>query len=167
MPTAFERAFAIVVGAEGGYVNNPADPGGETRFGVSKRSYPDVDIVNLTLAQAQAIYKRDFWDPIRGDDLPPTLALLALDAAINSGPSRAARWLQAAVGVAQDGKIGPATLAAVHAHKGHGADVQAEFMAQRMNFMANLATWRSFGLGWSRRLARLPYLTASMVDDNG
>jgi lysozyme family protein len=112
MPTAFDAAFTAVLGAEGGYVNNPADPGGETNWGISRRSYPDLDIAHLTWDDAKAIYRRDFWDKIQGDKLPPPLAMIVFDSAVNNGPARAAKWLQRAVGVTEDGIIGPATLAA-------------------------------------------------------
>jgi lysozyme family protein len=154
MPTAFDLAFAVVVGEEGGYVNNPADPGGETRFGVSKRAHPEVNIAALTLDQAKAIYKSGYWDKVRGDDLPPPLALLIFDSAVNNGPSAAAKWLQQAVGVGCDGIIGPATLAAIAKHA--LADVMAEFHARRILFQMTLPTVATFGLGWARRLARLP-----------
>jgi lysozyme family protein len=176
--TAFEHAFALVVGHEGGFDATKADPGnwtggavgqGElrgTKFGISAAAFPTLDIANLTLADAQAIYKRDYWDRVSADALPPPLALLVFDAAVNTGVGRAARWLQGAVGVAVDGQIGPATLAALKASvaKSGGAALCAEFMAQRLTFMAALPTWRVFGLGWARRLCALPYESLSMTD---
>ena len=170
--TPYERAFSIVIGHEGGYTANPNDPGNwtggacgkgyclGTKYGVSAASYPSRDIAKLTLDDARAIYKRDYWDRIGGDALPPRLALLVFDAAVNNGTSRAATWLQAAVGAAQDGRVGPATLA-----KARAADpiaACAEFLALRLHFMAGLTTWRTFGLGWARRLARLPFDTETM-----
>jgi lysozyme family protein len=161
-PSAFERAFAFVVGTEGGYVDNPADPGGPTKFGISHAAYPTLDITSLTLAQAQAIYQRDYWDKVGGDALPPPLALLVFDAAVNNGPARAIRWLQLAVGVHPDGLLGPATQAAIAAKAGAGASVMAEFQAQRTVYMAGLSTWQTFGLGWARRLCLLPYHAIQM-----
>jgi lysozyme family protein len=172
--SAFEQAFAYIIGNEGGFTNNPADPGnwtggkpgeGEckgTKFGVSAKAYPDLDIANLTLDEARAIYKRDYWDKISGDRLPPPLALLAFDTAVNNGLGRAARWLQAAAGTVQDGVIGPATLAVLAS--GNGVTLCTEFQAQRLAFMASLPTWKIFGLGWSRRLCRLPYQSVQMGD---
>jgi lysozyme family protein len=175
--TPFEHAFAIVVGHEGGYDATCADPGnwtggavgqGElrgTKYGVSAAAYPNVDIANLTETQAQAIYKPDYWDRVQGDALPPPLALLVFDAAVNTGVGRAARWLQGAVGATADGQIGAGTLAALNeaVAKQGGAALCAEFMAQRLNFMANLPTWRTFGLGWARRLCALPYESLTMT----
>jgi lysozyme family protein len=96
------------------------------------------------------------------------LALLVFDAAVNNGPDRAARWLQAAVDSEIDGQIGPATLRTVQtsAAKQAGAAVCAEFMTQRLVFMASLPIWRSFGLGWARRLCALPYQAVTMASGN-
>jgi lysozyme family protein len=165
--TVFERAFEVVVGNEGGFTANASDPGNwtgggcgvgqckGTKYGISAASYPTLDIAGLSLADARAIYQRDYWDRIKADELPPSLALLAFDAAVNSGPSRAVHWMQAALGVKADGVIGPETMAAVKASAGKGAALLAEFQAQRLHFMASLATWRTFGLGWARRVCRL------------
>ena len=109
----FDYFIERVLTHEGGYVNDPRDPGQETRWGISKRSYPAVDIRNLTRAQAIDIYRRDFWQRVRGDELPREFAFQALDAAVNHGIGNAVRWMQRAAGVADDGVIGPVTLAAV------------------------------------------------------
>lgn len=168
----FERAFRIVVGEEGGYTTDPADPGnwtggacgrGEcrgTRWGVSAAAYPALDIAGLVLADAHAIYRRDYWDRVCGDALPPALALLVFDAAVNNGVGRAVRWLQGAAGVAQDGVPGAVTLAAVRART--PLALCAEVQAQRLVFMAGLPGWGHFGLGWARRLCRLPFAAAGM-----
>ena len=166
---SFTQAFRVVVGEEGGYTNNPADPGNwtggqcgagrceGTNFGISAAAYPTLDLKSLTLEAAQAIYRRDYWDRVQGDALPAPLALLVFDAAVNNGVTRAIRWLQAAAGVTADGVLGHVTLAAVSARDGNGAALMSEFQAQRLTFMAGLPTWRTFGLGWARRLCRLPY----------
>ena len=165
----FRQAFSIVVGEEGGFTDVQSDPGNwtggqcgsgrcaGTKYGVSAAAYPTLDIKGLSIEAARQIYRRDYWDRIGGDALPPPLALLVFDAAVNNGAGRAARWLQAATGATQDGVIGSATVAAVSARAGDGAALMAEFQAQRMTFMAGLPTWRTFGLGWARRLCRLPY----------
>ena len=160
--TPFEQAFVMVVNTEGGYTDNKSDPGGRTKFGISQRSYPALDIAALTLDDAKAIYERDFWSRIRGDEMPPPLAFLTFDAAVNNGVGRSVRWLQTALGVVADGVIGPATLAAVHAAV-PGWHVMAEVVAQRTMFMATLPTFRVFGRGWSIRLARLPYQAMSVT----
>ena len=172
--TAFERAFAVVIGHEGGYSSERADRGNwtggavgsgdlrGTKFGISAAAYPTLDIANLTLEAAQAIYQRDYWQAVHGDDLPPPLALLVFDAAVNNGPRKAIQWLQMAVGADPDGGYGGKTQAAVAAAAGRGAEVCAEFQAQRLSFMASLPTWHVFGLGWARRLCALPYQSLTM-----
>lgn len=149
--TDFDTAMKRLLPHEGGYVNDPKDPGGETKFGISKRSYPKVDIKNLTWDQAKAIYKRDFWDKIQGDKLPMVVTYQLVDAAINSGIDRASRWVQRAVGATQDGDIGPATLAALKATDPN--DVVFRFLGFRLQFMTDLPIWDRFGKGWARRIA--------------
>lgn len=146
----FERCLAHVLEYEGGYVNHPRDPGGETNMGISKRSYPKEDIRGMTRARAGEIYRRDFWNPVRGDDLPAGLDLVAFDAAVNSGVSRGAKWLQQALGVSADGRIGPQTLASAAAAD-HSATVNAA-IDNRFRFLRGLSTWGTFGKGWSRRV---------------
>ena len=147
----FDIAFDRLMGHEGGYVNHPNDPGGETKWGVSKRSYPDVDIKNLTREQAKAIYKRDFWERIHADEMYDGVAFQALDFAINSGIETSIRKLQQAVGVADDGWWGPTTRAAVASMS--ETDVIMRFVAFRLKFWASLNTWSTFGRGWANRAA--------------
>jgi len=90
----FDRAFQLVIGAEGGYVNDPSDAGGETKYGISKRAYPDTDIKSLTLDDAKEIYKQDYWNAVQGDDLPDRLDIVMFDCAVNQGVG-AARKLYA------------------------------------------------------------------------
>ena len=176
--SAFDQAFSILIGHEGGFARTQQDSGdwtggivgvgtlNGTAWGISAASYPTIDIEHLSQDDAKAIYRRDYWAPVHGDDLPPPLALLVFDAAVNNDVKRATRWLQTAVGTTPDGQIGPATLAAIPiavAHEG-GAALCAEYMAQRMNFMGGLPSWRTFGLGWSRRLAMLPFQTLTMTE---
>lgn len=174
--TAFDQAFDALLGHEGGYSCEHADPGnwtggavGEgilkgTKYGIDSASYPALDIRNLTEDQARAIYRRDYWERVRGDDLPPGLALLVFDAAVNNGVDRATRWLQIAAGTEVDGALGPQTLAAVAGVLAARGPIPlcVEFMAQRTVFMAALPTWRTFGLGWARRLSELPYQVGRM-----
>lgn len=147
----FETVIDRVLSHEGGYVNHPRDPGGETKFGIAKRSYPALDIASLTRENAVAIYKRDFWDAVQGDKLPPAFAFQALDAAVNHGASAAIRWTQQAAGVADDGVFGPVSLAAVR--KADPADLVLKFLAIRLEFYTRLSTWPTFGAGWVRRIA--------------
>jgi len=147
--TDFDKYFDRLIANEGGYVNHPTDPGGETNFGISKRSYPNLDIKNLTREQAKAIYLRDFWKAGKLDQLPSSLAFQVFDAAVNHGASTAAKFLQKAVGVVADGNIGPATLAAVNSKS--VPDLLMLFIAERLDFWRKLPTWQTFGKGWAGR----------------
>jgi lysozyme family protein len=146
----FDQVFDRVVGREGGYVNDSRDPGGETKFGISKRQYPDTDIKGLTLEQAKAIYLRDYWDKIRGDDLPEPVDEFLFDFAVNSGVEHAVESLQGAVGVLRDGAIGPKTLAAVGAKKLRDI-VRLVFVDRAMVFALN-PNDKLYGRGWFARL---------------
>lgn len=161
--SAFDQAFEIVVGHEGGYSNNPADPGGETKYGISKRSYPSTDIASLTLAGAKQIYQRDYWSKAGCDLCDPGLALIVFDAAVNNGVGQAVRWLQTAVGAAADGVIGPATRGAIQ--KANAQEALVAMHAARIYMMAGLSTWSTFGRGWSKRLAQIPYQAATMTNN--
>lgn len=148
----FDQVFDKLISHEGGYVNDPRDPGGETKYGISKRSYPALDIRALTLADAKAIYRRDYWERAQCDKMPPDLAFDVFDAAVNSGIGQAIRWLQRALGVADDGYVGPLTIGALSRENDSSA-VQARFNGHRLAFMINLSTWQAFGKGWARRIA--------------
>ena len=148
----FPDCIAHVLAAEGGLVNDPKDPGGVTKFGISQRSYPALDICALSLDDAKAIYQRDYWAPIQGEALPAGLDLLLLDHAVNAGPARAVRLLQHLVGVPEDGIMGPVTLAGVAI--ADPQDLIARYSELRLDFYRDLPTWRHFGAGWSRRVHR-------------
>ena len=151
MTDLFSSLIGRVLSNEGGYVNLRADPGGETNWGIAKRSYPNLNIRALTRDDAIAIYRRDFWDRVQGDKLPHEVAFQALDAAVNHGPGQAVRWLQRAAGVADDGRIGPITLAAIAS--ANPSDLVLRFNAERLEFYSNLSTFSTFGKGWTRRVA--------------
>ena len=158
----FEKCLEITLVHEGGYVNDKRDPGGETNMGISKRSYPKEDIRGMTRERASAIYRRDFWNRVKGDDLPDGLDLVAFDAAVNSGPSRGAKWLQQALGVTVDGKIGPQTIAAAQATYAPAAIQRA--VGFRLAFLRSLKTWPTFGKGWTARMQRLEASALAMAD---
>jgi lysozyme family protein len=148
----FDEAFDALIGREGGYVDNRADPGGATKYGISKRSYPGEDIPNMTLERAKEIYLRDFWGPAGCDGWPDGLRLQVFDMAVNSGVKASIRTLQQAVGETEDGILGPHTLQAVQSMP--VPRLVARFNACRLAFMAELPTWPSFGRGWARRIAQ-------------
>jgi lysozyme family protein len=147
---SFDKALAFILKWEGGEVNDPRDPGGHTKFGISKRAYPDLDIANLTLDDAKVIYKRDYWDEVKGDLLPEGISTLVFDSAVNQGPLRATLMLQKALGVDADGIIGPRTVKA--AQRANPRSLMVDFAAQRALHYAKLPTFGIYGRGWMRRL---------------
>lgn len=147
----FNDLFARLLGNEGGYVNNPNDPGGETNWGISKRSYPSLNIATMTRDQARDIYYHDFWLPLNGDQLYDGVAWQLFDFAVNSGIATAIRAYQRALGVADDGHFGPVSLAASKAVS--ESDQIMLLAAERLDFMTRTSGWPAFGKGWARRIA--------------
>ena len=152
---SFETVVHMVLEHEGGYVNHPSDPGGETKYGISKRAYPDVDIAELTEDDAADLYKRDYWDRIKGDDLPVGVACVVMDYAVNSGISRASKALQSVCGISNgDGVIGPHSLASVWTTVKNDSEesVINAVTEQRQGFIRALSIYDTFGKGWERRI---------------
>lgn len=150
----FDAAFKKLIGHEGGYVCHPDDPGGETCYGISKRSYPGEDIKHMTLARAKEIYRRDFWGPAGCDTVPDALRFDLFDTAVNSGVKTAVILLQKAAGMdpeEQDGKLGLRTQMVVQSYNPYR--LLARFNGQRLDLLNNLSTWPSFGRGWAQRIA--------------
>lgn len=149
----FDDAFTRLLGHEGGYVNHPSDPGGETIWGITARvaraqGYTG-DMRAMPQSVAKDIYRRMYWAPVRADELPRDIRFDVFDAAVNSGVRQAALWLQRSVGAVADGVIGPQTIAAANSAR----NVKARYNAQRLRFMTDLPTWGAFGRGWARRIA--------------
>ena len=145
--------FVLAKEIEGGYVNDPRDPGGETNYGISKRSYPGVDIKNLTREAAVAIYYRDYWKAVKADNMPPLIAVCAFDAAVNQGVRAASTLLQKAAGVAADGQIGPITLKTIN--NADPINLMTEYLGWRLHRYANTANAITYMRGWSNRILRL------------
>lgn len=153
------KAIPLILKHEGGYVNHPDDPGGPTNKGITlatfrryiKPSATIADLKALTVEQATVVYKRQYWDAVMADMLPAGVDYCVADFAVNSGPARAARYLQAAVGVAQDGKVGPRTIEA--AAKADATQLINAICDARMKFLKGLLTWPKFGRGWTARVA--------------
>lgn len=170
MIASFMPFMPVLFRHEGGYANDPRDPGGETNYGISKRSYPAENIKGMTRARAEAIYKRDFWAKIGGDSLPAGVDVAVFDAAVNSGPRRAAEWLQEVVGVKRDGIIGPDTIRATKA--ANPRDVIERFSDRRLKFMKSSKDkngrplWPTYGKGWQRRVDDVRAVALGMVTDN-
>ena len=154
----FEPIFKFLIrpDIEGEYSNTPHDAGGETKYGISKRSFPNVDIKSLTVERAKELYKEHYWNPLHGSKLPQPLALTLFDFAVNSGLDFPVRELQKFLGVVVDGKFGPKTLRAVQAldEKEVRALTNQINDARLRNFLrlANKPTQKRFLLGWLRRL---------------
>lgn len=172
MKDNFEACLAHVLQSEGGYVDHPSDPGGATNMGITiatlrtwrGRSVTKADVKALTRAEAAAIYRKNYWDAVRGDDLPRGLDLVAFDAAVNSGVSRGAKWLQSALGVPDDGKVGPKTIAAANAaHKDAVIDRACDL---RLGFLRQLGTWKTFGKGWTRRVESVRAAASKMAAEH-
>lgn len=146
----FDESFDILLGHEGGYVNNPKDPGGETNWGISKRAYPHLDIKNLTREQAKAIYRSDYWGPLP-KGVQGHVRFHLFDLAVNSGVRRAIQILQHSIGVLPDGIWGPKSQAAYDAAV--PLSVAIALTAERLRFMVSLNNWSNASRGWSRRIA--------------
>lgn len=158
----FGKCLAVVLREEGGFVNNPSDPGGMTNLGVTKATWEGwtgkpataADMHALTPDKVGPLYAEKYWNAVHCADLPPGLALCVFDFAVNTGPGRAARYLQQLVRAAQDGQVGPATLAAVRslvANIGEAAVVR-QFQNMRRQYYHTLGTFTVFGRGWLRRV---------------
>jgi lysozyme family protein len=170
MESNFELSLKKVIEHEGGYVNHPADPGGMTNLGVTKRVWEEwvghpvdeKEMRALTVEQVAPLYKRKYWDAIHGDRLPSGLDYCLFDTAINSGVGRASKFIQEMVGVAADGAIGNKTLLAI----GQFKDVKMlvdEYCDKRLDFLQKLKTWPVFGKGWGRRVADVRESATRMI----
>lgn len=150
----FDTAFDRLISHEGGYSNHPDDPGGETMWGVTvavarANGYAG-PMRSMPRETARAIYRSQYWDTVKADSMPFAVAFQVFDAAVNHGNGQAAKFLQRAAGVVDDGIIGPKTLAAVAARG--AAAILLLFNSEREQFYTDLKTWPSFGKGWSRRI---------------
>ena len=169
MKQNFDAALKAILHHEGGFVNHPSDPGGMTNLGVTKKVWEEwvgheVDekaMRALTPELVGPMYRKKYWDKIRGDDLPEGVDYAVFDAAVNSGPGRAAKWLQACVGVEQDGGIGPKTLAAVASFD--PKDLVEDYGKRRLSFLMDLPHWGTFGKGWSRRVTEVASVAGNMT----
>lgn len=169
MKENFDKALAAVLHHEGGFVNHPSDPGGMTNLGCTKAVWEEwvghpVDektMRALTPADVAPLYKRKYWDKIKGDELPNGIDYAVFDAAINSGPGRAVKWLQGCVGADMDGALGPKTLALVVA--ADQKELVEDYAKRRLSFLTDLPTWSTFGKGWGRRVSEVEKTALSML----
>ena len=163
----FKSAVEFTFKHEGGHVNDPKDPGGETNLGISDRrdgiidgkadidgdGTPDVAISKITIAQAEQLYYRSYWTPCRCDDLPPSVAVVLFDTAVNCGNNRAIKIMQKVLGVKDDGVIGAITINA--ANKMDAASTARLMADERLVFYRGLKTFSHFGKGWTKRVEAL------------
>ena len=169
MKDNFEACFVMLLKHEGGYVNNPKDPGGRTNLGVTQRvweeyvghSVDEATMRGLTPDMVASLYKKNYWDICKCDELPDGVDYAVFDLAVNSGTRRAAKMLQKAAGVADDGAIGPATMKAVSKCTPH--DLALDICELRLAFLQALPTWDIFGKGWGRRVAEVEKTASSMM----
>ena len=148
----FEQCFEKIIIAEGGYVNDPNDPGGETNYGISKRQYPNLDIKNLQIEQVKKIYKEDYWDKVHGDEIRYPLNLFMFDCAVNQGVSVAIKLLQRALGIQQDGILGVVTQKSI-LKAGH--NLESYFMAERALYYTGTRNFDKYGRGWFSRIFKI------------
>ena len=169
MQENYDKCLKAILHHEGGYVNHPKDPGGETNLGVTKRVYEEFggtkDMKELTVEDVAPIYKKGYWDKMKGDDLPSGLDLCVFDFGVNAGPGRSAKYLQTMIGTVADGGIGPNTLKAVDAYvEEHGIEKVVEnFQEARQGYYEKLSTFDTFGKGWTRRVTETTELAKSFI----
>jgi lysozyme family protein len=174
MKENFEACLALVLAHEGGWSNHSQDPGGVTNLGVTQRAWEawkgepvtEEEMRNLTPEMVTPFYREMYWDKARCDDLPEGVDYCVFDAAVNSGVSRSAKWLQQGVGVLPDGQIGPKTLATVTAAAISDLEGLVEdIIEQRLLFLQSLVTWGTFGRGWGKRVVAVRRAALGMLKD--
>jgi len=148
--TNLEKALTLVFGAEGGYVNDPQDPGGETKYGISKRAHPNVDIKNLTMADAAGIYAAEYWNVPRCDDWAWPLCAYVFDTAVLQGPTTAIRLLQKAAGLSQTGILPRNQVVAIQ--RRDQRELCGMFLADRALRFTGTKNFDHYGRGWFKRL---------------
>lgn len=157
----WDSCFRLLMENEGGFVDDEHDSGGQTKYGISKKAYPELDIPSLTLQQAKDIYYRDYWARCKCDYLPDALSVAVFDYAVNSGNIRAIKDLQLALGVSVDGIIGNQTIGA--ANRVPLRPVIQEIHDRRMKFLMSLRGWKYYGNGWGARVKRVQRFCEDLI----
>ena len=168
MKDNFDECLKMLLHHEGGYVNHPSDPGGETNLGVTKKVYQEwggtKDMKDLTVEDVAPIYKKNYWDRCKCDDLESGVDWVVFDWAVNSGTGRSAKAIQKICGAAQDGAIGPKTLALIGTQ--NTQYVIEEFGRIRQDFYESLKTFDTFGKGWTRRNKETTAKALEMIQED-
>ena len=165
----YDDCIVMLLHHEGGYVNHPKDPGGETNLGVTKRVYEEwggtKEMKDLTVEDVEPIYKKNYWDKIKGDDLPDGLDLCVFDFGVNAGPGRAAKFLQRMIGTTVDGGIGPMTLAKVNEYVKENTieETIEKYQSMRQEYYESLSTFETFGRGWTRRVEETTKMALDLI----
>ena len=168
----YQACLDMILHHEGGYVNHPKDPGGETNLGVTKRVYEEwggtKDMKDLEVEDVAPIYRKNYWDRIKADELPSGLDLCVFDFGVNAGTGRAAKYLQRLIGTVADGGIGPNTLKALDefiSNQEYGVkDTILKYQAARQDYYESLSTFETFGKGWTRRVKETTESAMNMVE---
>ena len=169
MKSNYDECLKTILHHEGGYVNHPKDPGGETNLGVTKRVYQEhggtKDMKDLLVEDVAPIYKKGYWDKMKGDDLPGGLDLCVFDFGVNAGPGRAAKFLQSMIGTTVDGGIGPNTLAKVDEYIRENGEHESvkKYQEMRQKYYEQLSTFDTFGKGWTRRVEETTKLALDII----
>ena len=169
MQANYEKCLEAILHHEGGYVNHPKDPGGETNLGVTKRVYEEwggsKDMKDLLVEDVAPIYKKNYWDRVKGDSLPSGLDLCIFDFGVNAGPGRAAKYIQTQIGTIADGGIGPNTLAKLNEYLSKTAVEKAirDYQSVRQDYYEQLSTFATFGKGWTRRVQETTKMALEMI----
>lgn len=165
----WQKCLEAILHHEGGYVNHPKDPGGETNLGVTKRVYEEwggtKDMKDLEVEDVEPIYKKNYWDRVRAESLPSGLDLCVFDFGVNAGTGRAAKYLQTMIGTTADGGIGPNTLKALSNYvESEGVEQTIKnYQAARQEYYESLSTFETFGKGWTRRVDETTEMAIGMI----
>ena len=169
MQANYEKCLEAILHHEGGYVNHPQDPGGETNLGVTKRVYEEwggnKDMKDLLVEDVAPIYKKNYWDRVKGDSLPSGLDICIFDFGVNAGPGRAAKYIQTQIGTIADGGIGPNTLAKLNEYLSKTPIEKAirDYQSVRQDYYEQLSTFTTFGKGWTRRVQETTKMALEMI----
>ena len=165
----YQKCLEMILHHEGGYVNHPKDPGGETNLGVTKKVYEDFggtkDMKDLTVEDVAPIYEKNYWGRMKCDEIPSGLDLCVFDFGVNAGTGRSAKFLQTMIGTTADGGIGPNTLSklADYVDENGIEDTIKNFQAERQSYYESLGTFETFGKGWTRRVTETTESALEMI----